>query len=165
MDPLPDLTTLSDEGLVSLLEERAAEEDAISKRRRLLHGRIDLLRHERTARLKAQLDAGETDFSAPSTLDRPLYAGSGEVPADDELGPLPDLATISDDELRGLIGALEQEEDDISLGRRFLQGQVDILRAERALRARGGAHEHVAPGDLGGILQRGPDRGAPNRGA
>lgn len=160
MDPLPDLSTLSDEALVLLLDERAEQEDAISKRRRLLHGRIDVLRHERISRLKAQLDAGAKDFPAPSSLDRPLYAGSGEVPEDDGLPPLPDLETLSDDDLRTLIRALEHEEDDVSLGRRFLQGQVDILRAERTRRSRGGAHDHIAPGDLGRILQSGPDRGA-----
>lgn len=160
MDPLPDLSTLSDEALVLLLEERAAAEDAISKRRRLLHARIDLLRHERTLRLKAQLDAGGSDLPTPSSLDRPLWAGSGEVPEADELPPLPDLARVGDEELRSMIRELEHEEDDISLGRRFLQGQVDILRAERAKRSRGGPLDHVAPGDLGRILKSGPDRGA-----
>lgn len=160
MEPLPDLSTLSDDDLIELLRQREAEEDAISKRRRLLHGRIDILRGERTARLKAQVAAGSVDLPAPASLERPLYAGTGTFPDDDELAPLPDLATLSDDDLRAMIRELEQEEDDISLTRRFYQGQVDILRAERAKRAREGGDGHVAPDDLGPILGGGCDGAA-----
>lgn len=152
MEPLPDLSTLSDDDLSALLLQRETDEDAISQRRRLLHGRIDILRGERTARLKAQVAAGNVDLPAPTSLDRPLYAGTGDEPGDDDdLTPLPDLATLSDDDLRTMIRALEQEEDDVSLARRFYQGQVDILRAERAKRARADGG-HVAPSDLGDIL-------------
>ena len=52
MDPLPDLSTLSDDELKRLIDELEHEEDEISYRRRLLHGRLDILRAERTARLK-----------------------------------------------------------------------------------------------------------------
>lgn len=156
MEPLPDLSTLSDDDLNELLRQREADEDAISQRRRLLHGRIDILRGERTARLKARLAAGDVDLPAPTSLDRPLYAGTGALPEDDDLTPLPDLATLSDDDLRSTIRELEHEEDDISLTRRFYQGQVDILRAERAKRSREGGDGHVAPDDLGPILGGGP---------
>jgi hypothetical protein len=162
VEPLPDLSTLSDDDLNELLRQREADEDAISKRRRLLHGRIDILRGERTARLKAQVAAGGVDLPAPASLDRPLYTGTGTLPsdADEVLEPLPELGTLSDDELRSMIRELEQEEDDISLTRRFYQGQVDILRAERAKRARGGNGGHVDPDDLGPILGGGPDGAA-----
>ena len=52
MEALPDLGTLSDEDLKELIERLEAEEDEVSYRRRLLQGRIDILRAERTARLK-----------------------------------------------------------------------------------------------------------------
>ena len=52
MDPLPDLSTLSDDDLKKLITELEQEEDEISYRRRLLHGRLDILRAERTARIK-----------------------------------------------------------------------------------------------------------------
>ena len=68
MEPLPDLSTLSDDDLSALLRRRETEEDAISQRRRLLHGRIDILRGERTARLKAQVAAGNVDLPAPTSL-------------------------------------------------------------------------------------------------
>lgn len=160
MEPLPDLSTLSDDDLNDLLRQREADEDAISRRRRLLHGRIDILRGERTARLKAQVAAGAVELPAPTSLDRPLYAGTGTIPEDDDLAPLPDLSSLSDDDLRSMIRELEREEDDISLTRRFYQGQVDILRAERAKRSREGGDGHVAPDDLGPILGGGRDGAA-----
>jgi hypothetical protein len=52
--PLPDLATLSDEDLKALIDELTVEENEVSYRRRLLQGRIDILRAERTARLKGK---------------------------------------------------------------------------------------------------------------
>ena len=47
---------------------------------------------------------------------------------------LPDLASMSDDELKGLIEQLQQEERDVSYRRRLLHGKIDILRAELVAR-------------------------------
>jgi RsiG-like len=52
MEPLPDLATLSDEDLKKLIEELTQEEQEVSYRRRLLHGKIDILRAETVARLQ-----------------------------------------------------------------------------------------------------------------
>ena len=153
MEPLPDLQPLTDDELAALLKGIEEEEEAISRRRRVLHGRIDILRAERTNRLKAQVAAGQFAAPLPTSLERPLYEGTGEVPDEAELTPL-DLEGMDDDALWAEIRRLEREEDDISLRRRFLHGQIDILRAERAKRDRG-AGEHVDPGDLGSILGRG----------
>jgi len=54
MEALPDLGTLSDDDLKELIEKLEAEENEVSYRRRLLQGRIDILRAERTARLKGK---------------------------------------------------------------------------------------------------------------
>ena len=54
MDALPDLGTLSDEDLKELIEKLELEENEVSFRRRLLQGRIDILRAERTARMKGK---------------------------------------------------------------------------------------------------------------
>jgi hypothetical protein len=51
--------------------------------------------------------------------------------------PLPDLATLSDPDLRTLIETLELEENEVSFRRRMLQGRIDILRAERTARLKG----------------------------
>ena len=48
--------------------------------------------------------------------------------------PLPDLASLSDGELKQLIDDLEREERDISYRRRLLHGKIDILRAELVAR-------------------------------
>ena len=48
--------------------------------------------------------------------------------------PLPDLATLSDADLKKLIAALAQEENQVSYQRRLLHGKIDILRAELVAR-------------------------------
>ena len=52
MDPLPDLGTLSDEELKHLKDDLEAKERAVSYERRILHGKIDILRAELVARLQ-----------------------------------------------------------------------------------------------------------------
>jgi hypothetical protein len=52
MEALPDLATLSDEDLKKLIDELTVEEQEVSYRRRLLHGKIDILRAEVVARLQ-----------------------------------------------------------------------------------------------------------------
>jgi hypothetical protein len=48
--------------------------------------------------------------------------------------PLPDLGTLSEDELKALISTLEREESELSYRRRLLHGKIDILRAELVAR-------------------------------
>jgi hypothetical protein len=48
--------------------------------------------------------------------------------------PLPDLATLSDADLKKLIADLTQEENQVSYQRRLLHGKIDILRAELVAR-------------------------------
>ena len=150
METLPDLVLLSDAELSALLASIEDGEDAISRRRRVLHGRIDILRAERIERLRAHVADGSFEAKPPTSFERPIYEGTGEVPDDADLAPLPDLAELSDEALWAAIRALEHEEDDISLNRRVMHGQIDIIRAERAKRARSG--QHVDAGDLGSIL-------------
>ena len=149
MDTLPDLQSLSDDELSALLAQIEESEEEISRRRRVLHGRIDILRAERTSRLKAQVTAGSFHAPSPTSLERPIFEGTGDLPEESELEPL-DLASLDDDELWAEIRRLEKEEDDISLSRRVKHAQIDIIRAERAKRTRGG--DHVDPDDLGSIL-------------
>ena len=52
MEPLPDLPTLSDEDLKKLIDELTREEQEVSYRRRILHGKIDILRAELVSRLQ-----------------------------------------------------------------------------------------------------------------
>jgi RNA polymerase-interacting CarD/CdnL/TRCF family regulator len=48
--------------------------------------------------------------------------------------PLPDLGSLSDSELKGLIEESEQQEREVSYQRRLLHGKIDILRAELVAR-------------------------------
>jgi hypothetical protein len=50
------------------------------------------------------------------------------------LEPLPDLASLTDEDLKRLIDELTQEERDVSYQRRILHGKIDILRAELVAR-------------------------------
>jgi hypothetical protein len=68
VEPLPDLGSLSDDDLKALIERLQAEEDEVSYRRRLLQGRIDILRAERTARMKGR-GAGEVDVDVDVLTD------------------------------------------------------------------------------------------------
>jgi anti-sigma-K factor RsiG len=52
VEPLPDLATLSDADLKKLIAELMQEENQVSYQRRLLHGKIDILRAELVARLQ-----------------------------------------------------------------------------------------------------------------
>ena len=52
MEPLPDLATLTDEDLKRLIDELTQEERDVSYQRRILHGKIDILRAELVARLQ-----------------------------------------------------------------------------------------------------------------
>lgn len=62
VEPVPDLSTLTDDDLRSMIRELEKEEDEISFRRRVLHGRIDILRAELVARLREQVSAGEAQL-------------------------------------------------------------------------------------------------------
>ncbi|WP_217912813.1 hypothetical protein [Miltoncostaea marina] len=54
MDAQPDLSQLSDGELKDLIRQLIDEEREISMQRRVLHGRIDLLRSELVRRLKGE---------------------------------------------------------------------------------------------------------------
>lgn len=58
MDAHPDISALSDAELKQLIRTLAEEEREVSMRRRVLHGRIELLKSELVGRLKGR-DEGE----------------------------------------------------------------------------------------------------------
>ncbi len=60
MEALPDLATLSDADLKKLIEDLMQEEQEVSFRRRILHGKIDILRAERQARLQKKVQSGKS---------------------------------------------------------------------------------------------------------
>ena len=60
MDTFPDLGSLNDQELKDLIQQLTDEEMEISYRRRILHGKIDILRAELVNRLRAQARGGTT---------------------------------------------------------------------------------------------------------
>lgn len=52
MEALPDFATLSDDELKKLIDDLKKEEAEVSYRRRILHGKIDILKAELVARLQ-----------------------------------------------------------------------------------------------------------------
>jgi hypothetical protein len=74
LEPLPDLTKLTDDDLRSMIRKLEKEEDDISFRRRVLHGRIDILRAELVARLREQVNAGEAKLADVERLSEILTA-------------------------------------------------------------------------------------------
>lgn len=63
-DALLDLQDKTPDELRTLLDELYAEEQRVSYRRRVLHGKIDILRAELVRRMKVQREAGEDVVSA-----------------------------------------------------------------------------------------------------
>ena len=83
MEPLPDLSTLTDDDLRVMIRELETEEDEISFRRRVLHGRIDILRAELVARLREQVSAGEAQLADVERLSE-ILSGKAAPTADAE---------------------------------------------------------------------------------
>jgi hypothetical protein len=68
MDVLPDFSTLSNDDLKHLIEQYVREEEEVSYRRRLLHGKIDILRAELVDRVKRR--SGEASGISDVDIDR-----------------------------------------------------------------------------------------------
>ena len=63
MDTFPDLGSLSDQELKDLIQQLTDEEQDVSYRRRILHGKIDILRAELVNRLRKKHEGGEEVIS------------------------------------------------------------------------------------------------------
>jgi hypothetical protein len=59
-DSFPDLGALSDDELKQLIQRATEEEQEVSYRRRILHGKIDILRAELVNRLRKKHQEGES---------------------------------------------------------------------------------------------------------
>ena len=86
MDVLPDFSTLDDEALQKLIGEYQREEEELSYRRRLLHGRIDILRAELVDRIKRR--HGDDGSQLAVDIDRltDILAHKGPPPDESEQG-------------------------------------------------------------------------------
>ena len=80
MEPLPDLASLNDKDLKSLIDEYTKEEQEVSYRRRILHGKIDILRAELVARLQKTEGRSVLEQVDVDTLTE-ILAGKAAPPA------------------------------------------------------------------------------------
>lgn len=62
-ETFPDIGAMSDEELKALIDEYTKEEQEVSYRRRILHGKIDILRAELVNRLRVNRESGESLIS------------------------------------------------------------------------------------------------------
>jgi hypothetical protein len=81
VEPLPDLESMSDEQLRKLIHDLVEEEQEVSYRRRILHGKIDILRAELVARLQASGGRSVLDQVDVDSLTK-ILAGKASPPAD-----------------------------------------------------------------------------------
>jgi hypothetical protein len=79
-DTFPDLGSLSDEELKNLIDSLTEEENEISYKRRVLHGKIDILRAELVNRLRKKHESGE-DVLSVTDVDKLTDILAGKVPA------------------------------------------------------------------------------------
>jgi hypothetical protein len=84
-DTFPDLGSLSDEELKDLIDKLTEEENDISYKRRVLHGKIDILRAELVNRLRSKREQGESLFSGDDVQQlTEILAGKAQASPEDE---------------------------------------------------------------------------------
>jgi RsiG-like len=85
-ETFPDLGSLSDKELKDMIDNLTAEENEISYKRRVLHGKIDILRAELVNRLRHKREAGESMISG-ADVEQLTQILSGETPPPPEDEP------------------------------------------------------------------------------
>jgi anti-sigma-K factor RsiG len=85
-DTFPDLGSLSDVELKDLIDELTKEENEISYKRRVLHGKIDILRAELVNRLRHKRESGDSLISGDDVAQlTDILAGKAQqAPPEDE---------------------------------------------------------------------------------
>ena len=81
----PDLGALSDQELKELIDGLTVEEQEVSYRRRILHGKIDILRAELVNRLRKKHEAGEVEAQVRRGQEKRTLPLDGAVDAAAEL--------------------------------------------------------------------------------
>ncbi len=157
MTDVADPQAMDDAALRARIRQIRREEEAASYERRMLHGRIDVLRSEILARLAEQspesTSRSEVDAKA-SLIDRltdvlshkgppPIEEELGRLGADDhglsvsgDLEELPELSELSHDELAAYVHTLSRRERLVSERRQTLHREIEGLRAEHVARLR-----------------------------
>lgn len=143
-----DLSELSTDDLRRRLAQRRAEEDRVSYERRVLQGRMDILRDELERRGRSehgdlidrltQIIAGAPSGSrgARARMPNSVEPSGPSDEAADALARLPDLSV---EEIRDLAERFEAEERRVSERRREMFAVIDALEAELVRRYKDGS--------------------------
>ena len=83
-DTFPDLGSLSDKELKELIDKLTQEENEISYTRRVLHGKIDILRAELVNRLRHKREQGASLISGDDVSRLTEILAGRADPADDD---------------------------------------------------------------------------------
>ena len=84
-DTFPDLGSLSDQELKELIDKLTEEENEISYKRRVLHGKIDILRAELVNRLRQKREQGASLISGDDVRQlTEILAGRAQGPPEDD---------------------------------------------------------------------------------
>jgi hypothetical protein len=152
--PEPDL---SDDALRERVRDAKEREEQLSYQRRILHGKIDVVRSEiqtRVARRSGDYHASDDPLqdlvarlsqalthTGPPPIDQELaeFGAAGDDTADVDAADwvseeLPDIAALSDAALTSLVRSLASQERRTSAERQALHRVLDELRAEHVTR-------------------------------
>jgi hypothetical protein len=83
-DTFPDLGALSDQELKDLIKTLTEEEQEVSYKRRILHGKIDILRAELVNRLRKKHEEGESALSGADVQQLTDILAGKAMPGPDE---------------------------------------------------------------------------------
>lgn len=89
METFPDLGSLTDQELKDLIKQMTDEEIEVSYKRRILHGKIDILRAELVNRLRRKDESGELVITG-ADVQRLTDILTGNYPHPDEVGEQPE---------------------------------------------------------------------------
>jgi len=85
-ETFPDLGSLSDAELKELIDDLTAEEEKVSYQRRILHGKIDILRAELVNRLRKKREEGESVISGADVQQLTDILAGKALGEDDRIG-------------------------------------------------------------------------------
>jgi hypothetical protein len=89
-ETFPDLGSLTDTELKGLIDDLTAEEQKVSYQRRILHGKIDILRAELVNRLRKKREAGESVISGADVQQLTDILAGKALGNDDSIGKGPE---------------------------------------------------------------------------
>jgi hypothetical protein len=89
-DTFPDLGSLSDSELKELIDQLTEEEQKVSYQRRILHGKIDILRAELVNRLRKKREEGESVISGADVQQLTDILAGKALGEDDRIGKGPE---------------------------------------------------------------------------